>query len=290
MTESVQTRPLRRRILRLLLAVASVLLLLCAGGGWWWMSRPDFGNDVHAAGGRYRMGYWTTPLRRLSNWYYNQPTRAYHCIEFAPGGVDDEWLERHQTQVRDLTYLVLCLRETHVTDRGLSHLAGMANLQSLDLRGTQLSDAAMPHILGMPNLTTLDVARTGISDQAIARVSQMPSLASITLDGSQATQVAIGGLAQCRRLGSVMIVDASDENVGRLTQLKGLVSVDLDGDQLTTASLPHLKQLQGLQILTLWGSDFSDEDLSELRQALPGCVVQQLDSELLERKREAAWK
>lgn len=265
--------------------------LLCGGGGaWWWSSRPDFGNDIRAAGGRYRMGYWSTPLQRLNNWYYNRATRVYHYIEFAPGAVDDEWLERNQTQIGDLTYLVLCLRETQVTDRGLSHLSGMANLQSLDLRGTQLSDAAMPHIMGMPNLTTLDVARTGISDQAIARVSQMPSLASVAIDGSQATPVAIGGLAQCRSLGGVWIVDASDENVARLTQLQGLVSIHLDGDQLTTASLPPLKQLQGLQVLTLWDSDFSHDDLSELRQALPGCVVQQLDSELLELKRESAWK
>ncbi len=55
-----------------------------------------------------------------------------------------------------------------VTDAGLVHLQGLADLQSLDLRNCRVTDAGLAHILGCPRLVYLDLSGTQLSDAGLA--------------------------------------------------------------------------------------------------------------------------
>jgi hypothetical protein len=286
----VRHRWFRRRLVRSLVVVSSIVILLCGGGAWWWTSRPDIGDAVHQAGGRYRREVMGSQISVLIDAINLHSTTVFHWIEFAPGDVDDAWLHAHGDEIRRLSYLILSLRDSRVTGEGLSAMRGMQNLHNLDLSGTPLEDADVAHIATLSNLAQLDVSRTGISDKALVGLSSLSVLAHVTIDSTQATPAGVAGLAACPQLRSVMLVDANDESVRRIAQLNGMIGIMLVGDDITAASLPALKQMQGLQILTLYDCHLTDEEMLELQQALPGCTVQQLSSEVIEQMRESQWE
>ena len=55
-----------------------------------------------------------------------------------------------------------------ITDAGLVHLKGLANLQALDLAFTKITDSGLVHLKGLVNLQTLDLAFTKTTDAGVA--------------------------------------------------------------------------------------------------------------------------
>ena len=47
---------------------------------------------------------------------------------------------------------------------------------------------------------------------------------------------------------------------------------------------------ENLQLLTFYDADLADEEIEELQQALPGCTVQRMSSEVLEQLQESQWE
>ena len=69
------------------------------------------------------------------------------------------------------------LREIQITDAGLVHLKGLANLQILNLYNTQITDAGIAQLAGM-NLKILDIpnqARTDIGLKHYLAVVEPPT-------------------------------------------------------------------------------------------------------------------
>ena len=266
----VLRRWFRRRLVRGLLAVSCVGIMLFAGLAWWWLSRPDLGEEVRSAGGRFHSEMM---LPRYLLW---RKPGALSYIVFRGEGVDDRWLHAHRAELARLEHLSLWLQKTHVTGDGLSALRGMQDLHFLNLTGTPLEDADVAHIAAISGVNQVYVARTGISGAALAGLAQLPNLTHVCIDATQATPEAIAGLATSPTLQLVTVFDADDESVRQVTQLKGLWGLTFVGEDITAASLPVLKQMQGLKELSLYDSSFLAEELDDLRQALPGCTVQQM--------------
>lgn len=278
-----RSRWMRRPLMRLLLATTCIAILLCGGGAWWWMSRPDFGDEVRRAGGRYRSELMTTPTAAIFGYLSGRRPMVFHWIEFNGGDVDDEWLRAHHDEIAQTTDLILRLRETHVTGEGLSTLRGLQNVIYLDLTGTPLTDADLAHVVTLPRLPQILVGRTGISDAALAGLSQMPNLVHLCIDATQATPVGISGLGTCPNLESLTLLDADDESVAQIARLNRLKYLVLEGEDVTGESLPALKQMQNLKMLTFYAADLSREEVDELQMALPGCAVRRMSSEEFER-------
>src|SRR5262249_53540609 len=59
------------------------------------------------------------------------------------------------------------LSATHVSDGGLAHLRGLANLQTLDLTGTRVTDAGLEHLQGLANLRRLFLQATPVTDTGL---------------------------------------------------------------------------------------------------------------------------
>ena len=68
-------------------------------------------------------------------------------------------------QLLKLDYLFLGF--TKVSDAGLVHLKGMANLETLILSDTKVTDAGLVHLKTLTNLRDLDLRNTKVTDEGV---------------------------------------------------------------------------------------------------------------------------
>src|SRR5262249_7131149 len=93
---------------------------------------------------------------------------------------------------------------TRVTDLGLSKLASLRRLRSLDVSGSAITANGVRTLAGFKELRRLSLWNVkGIDDAAVAPLASMPNLASVDLSnttiGNEALR-SLGRLAQLRRL------------------------------------------------------------------------------------------
>lgn len=280
----------RRKRRRWLLAIAAVVSVFAMpAAGLWWLSRDRLKAEVIAIGGRYRCVEETgmaVAFRWATRWEH---PHVMHRIDIGHSRADDAWLQSHANDLRQSNQLVLFLRESRVTAQGLAVLNDVQNLQFLDLSGTPLDNSAVDTLAGFPTLVNLWIAHTGISDSALAGLARAPHLVLLVIDARQATDAGLAGLRTCPHLQHLRIVDADNECVARLVGFEDLTALDLQGERIDADSLPVLKQMQSLHSLTLIDTQFSDGEVSELRQALTGCRIYQQKSSEIEAQREAGW-
>jgi hypothetical protein len=64
-----------------------------------------------------------------------------------------------------------------MTHKGLKYLAGLKQLQMLDLKGNNLSDEGLKHLAGLKELRGLDLRRTKVTDKGKADLKKaLPNL------------------------------------------------------------------------------------------------------------------
>jgi hypothetical protein len=255
--------------------IASVCLLSVAACiiGIRLTQRGALESAVRDAGGEYVVQR-QRPSVALRWILRGQEPWAYHRITLDGSEIDDEWLKAHSDEINQLPNLSLSLQNTRVSGDGLASLDG--SLESLSLAGTRLSDADAAHF---PNAGCLDIEHTGISGSGLSQLAHMRSLHSISIDATQSTREGVSALSAMPRLSDVTIVEADDESVIQAARLEGLRSLTVFNSHVTTACLPALKQIQELGWLTLYDTSFSEDELEELQQALPGCDVSQRKSQ-----------
>ena len=67
----------------------------------------------------------------------------------------------------------LYLSQWKITDAGLEHLKGQADLQILNLRGTNITDAGLAHLKGLSHLETLDLTDTKVTEQGVTNFKKL---------------------------------------------------------------------------------------------------------------------
>jgi hypothetical protein len=87
------------------------------------------------------------------------------------------------------------LARTQVTDKGLAHVAGMANLSRLHLENTAVTDAGLDSIKGLANLEYLNLYGTQVSDAGLAKLSGLKNLKKVFVWQSKVTDAGAAKLA-----------------------------------------------------------------------------------------------
>ena len=77
-----------------------------------------------------------------------------------------------------------------VTDAGLAHLKGLANLTGLDLTGTKVTDAGLEHLKGLTNLRVLGLLNTQTGDSGLVHLKNLANLRLLTL-GTKVTDAGL---------------------------------------------------------------------------------------------------
>jgi thiol-disulfide isomerase/thioredoxin len=146
---------------------------------------------------------------------------------------------------------VLRLENTHISDKGLANLEGLASLKTLFLGSTQVTDKGLPHIGNLTGLERLCAHHTQITDAGLAHLKDWTGLKYLCLHDTR-------------------VADAS------LAHLQGLTSLEtlyLHNTKVSDAGLIHLKSLTSLRQLNLSGTKVSSTGIMELKQALPNCSI-----------------
>ena len=136
-----------------------------------------------------------------------------------------------------------------VTDAGVSHLSGLANLQTLHLSYSQIGDESLRVLSKLPRLQELAAPGSRFTDRGLAYLK----------DATGLEQLSVGNARK--------ITDAGMIHLGRLTNL---TSLDLENAEITDHGLEQLTGLAKLKWIFLSGVNASG---TEFRKAVPGCSV-----------------
>jgi beta-lactamase regulating signal transducer with metallopeptidase domain/Leucine-rich repeat (LRR) protein len=213
---------------------------------WWWVQPPDpfFVKD------------WHLLLREMSQ----SSVPGLRLVRATDSDV------KHLADLPGLCYLDLM--HTEVTDAGLAYLAGLTQLQYLNLQEiTNITDAGLEHLKGLTKLEDLRLYRVAITDVGLEHLKGLTGLRRLDLIGTKVTDAGLANLKVLNGLQDLSLSGPGITDAG-LVHLKGLAALqdlDLDGTQVTDAGLVHLKGLTTLQGLDLTGTKVTDVGLAHLQ-------------------------
>ena len=158
------------------------------------------------------------------------------------------------------------LRNTNVTDAGLTHLAQIKSLIDIQLEKSKVTD------VGIQKLADLDLKSfnanycTSISNRSLAVLASMPSLEQIQLDYTKINDEGMEVLSASSRLKRLRIrgVDVTGAGLIHIAQLKSLSRINLRDTSLDDAGLSVIAALPAIDWL----------DISECRLATPEGLAQ----------------
>jgi internalin A len=101
-----------------------------------------------------------------------------------------------------------------VTDVGLKELAGLKNLQTLDLRHTKVTDAGLKEIAGLKSLQFLLLNDTQVTDAGLKQVAALKSLQFLHLFYTNVTDAGVKELAGLKRLRWLSLSDTQVTDAG----------------------------------------------------------------------------
>ncbi len=189
---------------------------------------------------------------------------------------------------------ILSLKETGLGPEDLSTLENLGSLRILelddnpDLTGEAVD--SLQHILGgcvishsqlvysaeIGGLTVpgdveeLDLSESGIAD--LAPMTNLYNLVTLDLSGNGLSNIYIFQYTRSRL--TLVNLDLSDNQVQDITPIASLTALEnLDLSNNRVDVLTPLKEMKKLKSLNLSGNPLSEEQISELRAALPDCAV-----------------
>jgi hypothetical protein len=175
------------------------------------------------------------------------------------------WVLRHGGRVTlaRLKHLrVLRLQGTFVTDAGLKHIAGLADLRELDLNDCRISDAGMQYLKRLTRLEKLRLAGSLVTNAGLEVLWGKPALLTLDLRYTRVTRSGVSRLGTALPGARIAFVDTSsslakpaplpgrghagdtevgDMGLGFLAGLRSLAHLQLDHLQISdTASASRL--------------------------------------------------
>ena len=140
---------------------------------------------------------------------------------------------------------------SEITDAGAAHLAGLVDLERINLSGTKVTGAALANFRGMSQLKGLSVIALRISDADLAQLEGLTGLESLFLSSTQVTDAGLAHLAGLVNLKQLWLNSTQITGPG-LVHLKGMTKLEgllLDGSKLRDLdSLPPLPALKDLRL------------------------------------------
>jgi hypothetical protein len=133
-----------------------------------------------------------------------------------------------------------------ITDAGLAHVAGMAQMEILWLDGAQVSDAGLVHFKGMMSLKRLCLYKTQVTEEGLVHLGGLQTLEDLLLS-----------------------FPVADTGLQYLTQLDALKGIEIDGDSVTALGLLALPKMKGLEHIEIRGEKDPEAIVKQLA-ALPG--------------------
>jgi len=194
------------------------------------------------------------------------------------GGVADNGIE-HITKLRNLKYLWAGSRSSSpLTDKSLSYISTLVNLEELYIGGAGFSDEGMTHIAKLTKLKGLSIFTANqLTNKGLAELSGLKSLTKFSL--GRRTKVSISGLKSLnnfKKLNRLSLHDIRQDtffmDISGLTELKDLTIIlhkERKGNVLVSDSFKNedwtcLANLTKLKRLQITGVGIDNEGVKHL--------------------------
>ena len=117
-------------------------------------------------------------------------------MEQPPKAVPQEYQghERGLANLKGLKLERLHLSDTQVSDAGLEHLGGVAELWLLDLHNTRITDAGLKYVKQIAGLERLYLGSTSISDAVLKHLKKRTQLEMLDLTGTKVSEAGVHDL------------------------------------------------------------------------------------------------
>lgn len=162
----------------------------------------------------------------------------------------------------------LDLRNTRVTDEGVSQLDVLPGLSWLVLNDTQVTGSGLGHLAATPSLTQLFLDGTRTDDQGLMQIGRLTKLRGLSLNSTKLTDEGLKHLNALTVLGKLELNDTQIAGDGfpSLASLVWLRTLDLANTQVADSGLEKLPVLPRLTRLRLDGTLVTDEGLQHLKK------------------------
>lgn len=158
------------------------------------------------------------------------------------------------------------LGNTEIDSAGLKELAGLQNLQAVDLSHTKVTDVGLKELAALKNLHSLDLGASAVTDVGLKELAAVTSLQKLYFGSTAVTDAGLEELAELKNLQTLYVYNTKITNAGlkHLASHQNLQTLLLYKTKVTDAGLKELAGLPKLQTLGLISTSVTDDGLKEL--------------------------
>ena len=181
---------------------------------------------------------------------------------------------KHLAKLKSLKRLEL-LRVPGLTDATLGSLAGLAELEEINLSGASLTGSGLVHLTGLKQLESLEIPSTALDDAGLANLGRLTGLRRLYIGGGAYTDAGLASLSNLTELRELGLGSegCTDAGLGTRVGLTNLRTLDIAGPRITDAWLDRIAAMKSLREVNIGGSHLSDEAIQRLHRALPKLVI-----------------
>jgi len=185
--------------------------------------------------------------------------------------------DRGITHLGELTNLeYLHLYDGQLTDKAMESIGRLAQLKSLDVRGTRISSDGVAYLRDLRELQALRLSQNpDVDDRALEYIAQLPELTHLSISASSVNGDGLNFLSQMPRLEVLVLQGSSIDGSGldQLANAESLRRLDLSFTSVGDDDIDKLATLSQLETLAVYGTRVTPDGVNRLRAALPDCTV-----------------
>lgn len=175
----------------------------------------------------------------------------------------------------------LSLSNPKFTGRHAAHLAGLKNLQNLNLFRSRIDDDALKHVAPLKYLRSVPMGYSLVTDVGLKTIGGMTQLEYVGLRGDNVTDAGLAHLSKLADLTGLNLCETkvTDAGLKQLVAFPQLRDLYLHTTGITDAGLEHLTGLKNLRHLDLGKTKTTEAGRRRLQVALPDLRIQVAASE-----------
>lgn len=173
----------------------------------------------------------------------------------------------------------LDIQNSDISDNDLKLLVNSDRLRNLILKNTKISNAALSHIARIKSLERLNLSHTAITDDLMSELGKLPNLSGLYIAGTAITDEGIKNL--CRnappRFQEITLntTKITDKAIVELQKLGTISSLSLLSTNITDTCVDELVKFKRLKFLEIRRTNLSTGSLNRLKEALPDCEIRE---------------
>lgn len=150
------------------------------------------------------------------------------------------------------------------------------DVEALWIKDKDLRDNhALAHLAELPDIKSISIRNCQFEAEDLRGLTPAKGLKNLFLYDSTVADAhlsVIGSFKQVEKLGLAR-TQITDQGIAHLANLAELRYISLNGNRIADESVPHLAKLKRLEEIELFETDFSNDGIKRLKEALPNCKI-----------------